>query len=80
MSKVKRTRTLKIGWLRSGEWYLLPTIHYDHVFDPLSITFSFLRFYIKYHSVLRYSLDEFKEMLKEKGFNTEKCEPVVLDF
>ena len=78
--KGKNGRTKSISWWWDkkgslGKWWLLPTIHYDHVFDPLRITFHFLKLNIEYHSVMSYTVDEFKEMLHKRGMDINKAEP-----
>ena len=45
------------------------------MFDPLTIEFHFLKFNIRYHSVMRYTAEEFKAVLKEKGFDASKVQP-----
>ena len=78
--KGKSGRTNSIAWWWDkrgsfGKWWLIPTIRYERVFDPLSIEFHFLKFNIRYHSVMRYTGEEFKEMLKERGVDASKATP-----
>ena len=78
--KGKSGRTNSIAWWWDkrgsfGKWWLIPTIRYERVFDPLSIEFHFLKFNIRYHSVMRYTVEEFKEMLKKKGVDVSKATP-----
>ena len=73
-----RTKSITWWWDRRGslgKWWLIPTIRYEHVFDPLSIEFHFLKFNIRYHSVMRYTGEEFKTMLKEKGMDVSSAQP-----
>lgn len=77
-AKNGRTKSIYICWDKKGslgKWWLIPTIHYEHVFDPLSITFHFLKFNIEYHSVMRYTVEEFKDLMKERGVDLSKAEP-----
>lgn len=78
--KKKRTRTFKAYWLRKGEWFILPSLHYEHTFNPLHITFRFLKFEVSYSSVLRYTISEFKEMMTERGYDTSKVTPGYFEF
>ena len=73
-----RTRSIRWRWDRNT-WYILPTVHYEHVFDPLTITFHFLKFVVEYHSVMRYTVEEFKDMLKNRGTDITKAEPGYFD-
>ena len=78
--KGKNGRTKSISWWWEkkgslGKWWLIPTIRYEHVFDPLSIEFHFLKFSIRYSSVMRYTAEEFKEMLKERGMDVKNATP-----
>ena len=78
--KAKNGRTKSISWWWDkhgslGKWWLVPTIRYEHVFDPLSVEFHFLKFNIRYHSVMRYTGEEFKTMLKERGVDMSKATP-----
>ena len=73
-----RTKSITCWWDKRGslgKWWLIPTIRYERVFDPLSVEFHFLKFNIRYHSVMRYTGEEFKEMLKKKGVDTSKVTP-----
>lgn len=73
-----RTKSITWWWDKRwslGKWWLIPTIRYERVFDPLSIEFHFLKFNIRYHSVMRYTGEEFKEMLKKKGIDASKATP-----
>ena len=76
--KSGRTKSIAWWWDRRGslgKWWLIPTIRYEHAFDPMTIEFHFLKFNIRYYSVMRYTVEEFKTILKEKGFDTTKAQP-----
>ena len=77
-AKNGRTKSIHIWWDKKGslgKWWLIPTVHYDHVFDPLTISFHFLKLNIEYHSVMRYTVEEFKDLMKERGVDLSKAEP-----
>ena len=59
----KRLRYFKAYAEPSGDWYLLPSVHYEHWGDPILISLNFLCFTLSYHSVVRYTVKEFKEMI-----------------
>ena len=69
----KRTRTIRVYFNPKGEWYILPSLHYERWGDPLHITFNFLCFTLAYHSVIRYTVEEFKQLLKD--MKIKKFEP-----
>lgn len=73
-----RTKTINCFWSKKGtigKWWLIPTVHYDHVFDPLTITFHFLKFEIVYHSVMQYTIEEFKKEMGKKYVDVNNVEP-----
>ena len=74
MTKVKRTKKLRAYWSKNGFWHVFPTINYEHMFDPLTIRFHFLKFVIEYHSAMSYSIEEFVGMMKERGVDFSKMQ------
>ena len=73
-----RSKSIRCWWDKRGsfgKWWLFPTVHIDHVFDPLTVSFHFLKFNIEYHSVMSYTVDEFKEMLNKRGVDISKAKP-----
>lgn len=65
MEKIKRTRKITYGRYKH-EIYLLPVIEYEHMFDPLYITFRWLCFYVRYMSVIRMTAEQFAEYVKKE--------------
>lgn len=79
MGKVKRTRSLRLYFNPKGEWYILPSLHYERWGDPLHITFNFLCFTLAYHSVIRYTVEEFKQLLNDMKIKKIECGYFELD-
>lgn len=75
-SKGGKTNTIRAWWCTDGKWWVVPTIHYEHVFDPLTITFHFLKFNVAFHRVMRMDISEFKKMLERNGgFDPRNVKP-----
>ena len=72
--KSGRTNRLRCLWCPSEKWWIIPTIHIGRVFDPLTITIHFLKLNLEYHSVMSYTIDEFKQVLKDHNMNINKTE------